>query len=275
MTLRRTLVLCVTALLLAGCINVSTTLTVRPDGSGTITERLTVDDDLAGMMAAMSQATDSTGGNRDLFSEDEIRAEADSLPGLSLQSFTRIDDTTETGYEAVYAFENLNDISFDPAPDDVMPERATDEMDGNPFDLMSAMQYEFTPGRPATLTIRMPRDTTEAESDDATADTLAADDDPPSETELAMMRAMMEDTGIRVAVAIDGRIVETNATHRSGNTVTLLNLDFGTLVQDSTAFREMMTLSDDPAGPQVLIDRLNTLPGMTIEPQETVTIRFR
>lgn len=275
MPLRRPLFLCLTALLLVGCMKVSTTLTVRPDGSGTITERLTVDDDLAGMMRAMDQAADSTGANRDLFSEDEIRAEADSLPGLSLQSFTRIDDTTETGYEAVYAFENLNDISFDPAPDDVMPDRATDEMDGNPFELMSAMQFSFTPGRPASLTIRMPRDTTEAESDDATADSLASDDDSPSQTELDMLRAMMQDTGIRVAVAIDGTIVETNATHRTGSTVTLMDLDFGTLAQDSTAFREMMTLSDAPAGARATIDRLNALPGMTIEPQETVTIRFR
>jgi hypothetical protein len=275
MSLRRALPLLIAALLLVGCMNVSSTLTVRPDGSGTITERLTLNPEVARMVQSLDQTFDSTGTPQDLFSEDELRAEADSVPGLSLQSFTRIDDATGVGYEAVYAFDDLNDAQFDPAPDDVLPDGAMDPTDDGAFDLMSELSFTFTPGTPATLTVRMPQDTAEGIPDPATADTASVADDRPSEQELEMMRALMQDAGLRVAVQIDGQIVETNATHRSGSTVTLLELDFGALAQDSTAFRELMTLSDDPTDPAAPIDRLNALPGMTVEPRETVTIRFR
>ena len=92
-----------------------------------------------------------------------------------------------------------------------------------------------------------------------------------------MMRRMMTDSGFRLAVTLDGTIVETNATYRSGSTVTLMEIDFGPLTRDSTAFRRLMVDESNrpPASPQAAIDSLNALPGITIEPKETVTIRFR
>ena len=92
-----------------------------------------------------------------------------------------------------------------------------------------------------------------------------------------MMRRMMTDSGFRLAVTPDGTIVEMNATHRSGSTVTLMEIDFGPLAQDSTAFRRLTATESNrqPASPQAAIDGLNALPGITIEPKETVTIRFR
>jgi hypothetical protein len=255
--------------------NVSTTLTVRPDGGGTITERLTLNPEAARMMQSMSQALDSTGAPQELFSEEELRAEADSVPGLALQSYTRIDDETGTGYEAVYSFDDLNAAQFDPGPGDVMTDGATAPTEEGGLDLMSEMSFDFSPGAPATLTIHVPQDPATERADEGRAAPVATTDGPPSGVDMEMMRALVQDAGFRLAVTIDGQIVETNATHRSGSTVTLLELDFGTLAQDSTAFRELMTLSDDPTDPAAPIDRLNALPGMTVEPRETVTIRFR
>lgn len=90
-----------------------------------------------------------------------------------------------------------------------------------------------------------------------------------------MMCQMMRDSGFRLAVSVDGEIVETNATHRSGPTITLMEMDFSKLVRDSSAFRRLMVNDQQPASPEAAADSLNALPGMTIEPQETVTIRFR
>lgn len=275
MLLRRTLSLLFAALLIAGCMNVSTTLTVRPDGSGTITERLTLNPEAARMMQSMGQAFDSTGAPQELFSEEELRAEADSVPGLALRSYARIDEETGTGYEAVYAFKNLNAAQFDPGPGDVMPDGAAVPTEEGGLDLMSEMSFDFSPGSPATLTIRMPQDPGAERADEGQADTVATPDEMPSGADMEMMRALMQDAGFRLAVTIDGRIVETNATHRSGDTITLMAMDFEALAQDSTAFRELMTMSNEEPTPAAALDRLNALPGVTIEPQETVTIRFQ
>jgi len=274
MPLRRLLPVLGAALLVAGCMNMVSTLTVRPDGSGTLTERFVLNADMARMIQGLA-SLDSTGTAQDPFSEADIRAEADALPGMHLQSFTRIDDTTGRGYEATYRFENLNDVPFDPGPDDLLSDEDMGPTGDGPLDLMSAMRFEFTPGAPATLTIHLPLDTAEVRPDAAMPGATPDDEDPPSEAEMEMMRAMMANAGFRIAVTIDGEIVETNATHRDGATITLLEMDFGTLARDSTAFREMMRMSSGPAGPDASLDRLNAFPGMTIEPQETVTVRFR
>jgi hypothetical protein len=262
------------ALLVAGCMDLSSTLTVRPDGSGTLTERFVVDADMARMMQGLA-SVDSMGTAQDPFSGARMRAEADSLPGLRLQSFTRIDDTTSRGYEATYRFENLNDVPFDPGPDDLLSDEEMGPTGDGPLDLMSAMRFEFTPGAPATLTIHLPFDTAEVSPDATMPGATPDDEDPPSEAEMEMMRAMMADAGFRIAVTIDGEIMETNATHRDGATITLLEMDFDTLARDSAAFREMMRMSSGPTSPDASIDRLNSFPGMTVEPRETVTVRFR
>lgn len=255
--------------------NVSSTLTVRPDGSGTLTERLVLPSQFAQMMRSFQQMGDSAAAAEGLFTEEELRAKAESRPGLRLTSVTMLSDAEGEGYEAVYAFDDLNEIQFDPGPDDVLPENAPQTGEDGPLDLLSGVDLSFTPGSPATLTVRMPRDSTKGEADDSLSAGPMGEDAPTSERERRMMREMMKDAGFRLAVQVDGEIVETNATHRSGSTITLMEMDFGALVQDSTAFARMMS-GDRPAlSSRAALDSLNALPGLAVEPQETVTVRFQ
>lgn len=90
-----------------------------------------------------------------------------------------------------------------------------------------------------------------------------------------MMRQMMKGAGFRLAVTVDGEIVETDATHRSGSTITLVEMDLEPLVQDSSAFAQLMVDDQRSGSPKAAIDSLNALPGISIEPQRTVTVRFR
>lgn len=261
----------------------ASTVTVRPDGSGTIAERVTIGAELASMIRGMEQADDSAGTSGELFSKTEVRARADSLSGLRLTSVEMISTRENEGYEALYAFDNLNEAQLSPAPEDVTPDQAAEQRgEGGPSELLSEVDLSYTPGTPATLTITMPRDT--SGDDGMTGGSFSMDtpgEGPPSAQEMRMMRQMMTDSGFRLAVTVDGTIVETNATHRSGSTVTLMEIDFGPLTQDSTAFRRLMVddqppASDrQPASPQAAIDSLNALPGVTIEPKGTITVRFR
>lgn len=273
--LRRLLSTLLVSVLVVGCMNVSTTLTVRPDGSGTVRERLTVSPQFASMMKSMKQMSDSTSTPEGLFTEAEIRKDASSL-GMRLESVQMISGAEGEGYEAVYGFDNVNDVRFAPSPDDVLPKEASQQTEENPFELLSAVDVSHTAGSPATLTIRMPRDETPNDqnaSEDASS--MEMGEDEPSPQELQMMREMMQNGGIHLAVTIDGEIVETNAVHRSGSTITLVDMDFGQLAQDSTAFKRMMAVDQPSLSPEAAIDSLNALPGITIEPQEAVTVRFQ
>lgn len=273
--------------LLSACMNISSTLTVRSDGSGTLSQRVVAGPQIVQTMHSIQQAFDSTSAPNPLFTEEEIRAEADSLSGMTIRSVTMIADDRGEGYEAVYAFEDLNAFRLAPSPGDMMGEEQSE--DGT-LDLMSAMDFEFTSGSPATLTVRIPRDSAIAEVDEPASDTLLGvmpdslyqemeeDEDSVSEEELQMMRSMMgEDARFRLAVVVEGEIVETDATFRSGSTVTLVDIDFGQLAQDPEAFRKMMTLSEEETMPntEAAIDSLNAFPGVTFEPQQTITIRFQ
>ena len=249
----------------------SSTVTVRPDGSGTVTERLTLRSQFAEMMRKMEQMDDSTAPSAALFTRDEIQARADSIPGLRLSSVEMLSDGQMEGYEAVFAFDNLNDVNFNPSPGKMLPDRPdSDDDDGDaPFELLRNVQFSHSPGSPATLSVTMPR------SDPADIGMDTSGDDSPSEQEIGMMREMMRDSGFRLAVSVDGEIVETNASHRSGSTITLMEMDFGALAQDSTAFRRVMVEEDASASSRAAIERLNAMPGITIEPEQTVTIRYR
>lgn len=277
MRIRHTFALLVAAAVVAGCMNVSSSLTVGADGSGTVTERLTLNPQFAMMMQKMKQMGDSTATSDQLFTEEEVREDADARPGMRLETVEVISGFDGEGYKAVYAFDNVNDINYNPSPDDALPDEAGDQGGDGPFELLSAVDVSFSPGSPATLTLHMPRDTTEDdETDEEDAFSLEAPgDEETSEQEMQMVREMMKDAGINLSVTIDGEIVETNATHRSGSTITLMDMDFGTVADDSTAFYRLMQSEQEFLSPEAAIDSLNALPGITIEPQETVTVRFR
>lgn len=275
MILRRALSLLLASVLMAGCMNVSTTLTVRPDGSGTVSERVTISPQFARMMQGMQQMGDSTTASEGIFTEDEIRNDASSL-GMDLQSVQMISGPEGEGYEAVYGFDDLNEVQFDPSPEDVLPAEASQQTEDNPFDLLSAVDVSYTPGSPATLTIRMPRDeTTDDASPTEDASSTSTEDDEPSPQERQMLREMMKDSGLRLLVSIDGEVVETNATHRSGSTITLMDMDLGQLAEDTSSFNRLMNTNQSSVSPGATIDSLNALQGVTLEPQETITIRFR
>ena len=54
-----------------------------------------------------------------------------------------------------------------------------------------------------------------------------------------------------------------------------MEMDFGPLARDSSAFAQLMVSDQQPGSPQAAIDSLNALPGINIEPQRMVTVRFR
>lgn len=248
------------AVLATGCMQIENTVTIRPDGSGEITERVVVTSEMLEMMAMMDESDSA-----DMFTEQEIR-DRDPYPGTDLASVTMIDDMDGRGYTSTYTFANIRDVSFRPALDEILDDSPDGQVEA-PDGMLRELDLAFTPGSPATLTVRMP----ETEDDaDVQLDTASADATPDLD-DLRILRMVLRDARFRVAVIVDGTIVETNASYRSGNEITLYDFDFNEVVRDSTALRRFAEAgeTDRPDAEQ-----LADIPGIRIERRETVTVRF-
>ena len=276
----RVLMLAVAVIVTTGCMQIENTVTIRPDGSGTINERVLVSPQMSMMMESMAPMDSSEEASEQMFSEENIR-DRDPYPGTQLEAITMIDDMSGRGYESIYSFADIREVTFRPSsPGEIMPENAQAgsniSVDDSGSGMLKDIGMEFTPGSPATLIVRIPKDATTDEPDvemEGEMDTEADGDGPDMSDpqQMRMLRMMFRDARFRVAVNVDGEIVETDAMHRNGNTVTLFDFNFGEMVQDTSALRQFMEFSEkDNADPS----DVSGLPGVTIEEQEEVTIRF-
>jgi hypothetical protein len=276
----RVLMLAVALVVATGCMQIENTVTIRPDGSGTISERVVISSQMSMMMESMASMDSSADESGQMFSEENVR-DRDPYPGTQLDGVTMIDDMSGRGYESVYTFSDIREVAFRPSsPAEVMPEDAQSggkmKIGNSGSEMLNELDMEFTPGSPATLLVRIPRDATADESDVEMEREMDMEDggdgpDMSDPQQLRMLRMMFRDARFRVAVNVEGDIVETNATHRSGNTVTLFDFNFGEMVQDTSALRQFMEFSEkENADPSEISD----LPGVTVENQKEVTIRF-
>jgi len=276
----RVLMLAVAVIVATGCMQIENTVTIRPDGSGTISERVVVSPQMSMMMESMASMDSSAEESSQMFSEENIR-DRDPYPGTQLDGITMIDDMSGRGYESVYTFSDIREVTFRPSsPGEIMPDNAQSSGNISIGDsgsgMLKELGMEFTPGSPATLVVRIPQDAMADDPDEemeGEMDMDAGGDGPDMSDpqQLRMLRMMFQDARFRVALNIDGEIVETNATHRNGNTLTLFDFNFGEMVQDTSALRQFMEFSDRKnADPSDISD----LPGVTIEDQEEITIRF-
>jgi hypothetical protein len=78
---------------------------------------------------------------------------------------------------------------------------------------------------------------------------------------------------IRLALEVDGRIIESNAAYREGSMVTLLDLDFGLLMRDEEAFRRIAAAQ--PHGLQDMAALAAGNPALKIQTGSSVLVRFK
>ena len=81
-----------------------------------------------------------------------------------------------------------------------------------------------------------------------------------------MMKMMMRGLFVDVTLAVDGRIVKTNAPYVSGSKVTLAQMDFDTLLASPDAMTKLQQASDPK--------QLKDIPGLKLITDPKVTIEF-
>ncbi len=265
----RSLALAALAVVLSGCFHLSSLLTVRPDGSATLRDEVT----LSGFALMALQNAAEAGGDepREMFEREAFEARAEALgEGVQLVSF----EPAEDGYVAVYAVPDVRRLRY------TTPDVPGDEGDGESRSMGERLDlsFAFDEADPATLRIVVPKpeaDKPEAPTPDADGmvKTEEAVDPADQARMLGMLREFFADARMTVSVAVEGDVVETNAAHVDGSTVTVFDLPFAAVFEVLEDHPELMT--GERPDPDAAYEMLQGAEGVRMERPGTVRVRFR
>jgi hypothetical protein len=284
---------------------VDTLIKVKPDGSGVIEETFLMNKAFVQQMKAMmeemakqmqqqmEQQADqqvSEGEKEgepqqekesqkepepfDMFNEEELKERAGELgEGVTYLSGSKIVTDDYEGYKAIYAFKDIQKIRINQNPGEKVP--SSPQQEGTDSETKKEyITFIYTKGKPAELLIKLPAQKPKEESEDVPEDKPSEPtDDPNAEAMMAQTKQLFEGMKIAVAVEVEGTIVKTNATHRDGSKITLMELDFGKLIEMADKFKEFSL-----AKPETLEETkqfMKDIPGIKVELNEEIKIRFQ
>lgn len=256
------------AALASGCISVETVIRVKADGSGTVTETVTMNPEAvanaiatSGQAGAKDKPPDFGLGPLDDAALAKARA-ATMGEGVTFVSADPIDTKTARGLTVVYAFRDVGKLMVSQRPNTRLglPSARADQQ--------IRFAFERNHSGTSVLTVRM--------RDPLASPRPAASPGPKPDANpaaMAMARQIFQGMRLRLAVEVDGKIAKATSAWVDNATVTLLDVDFGVLVQDEAKLNQLRAAStggslDDLK--QVLKD----VPGIKINVEPEVRIEF-
>ncbi len=259
----------VLTVILSGCLQSQTVVNVNGDGSGTVEETFLMQQQVLQMLAGMSE-----GSGFSLLDEAELESDAsDYGEGVTLQSAEEVNTDWGGGYRAVYSFEDVNQVKINQNPSNDVPAQGA-QMGPDQPRAEEYIRFEMDSGQPNTLDVILPEQgDAELESQNEAEGNGSAETGDVAQQEIESLAELYRDMRISVDVMVDGRIVDTDATHVEGNTVTLLDMDFNRIIERPEMLEE---LASREAGTITEVQQtVNDIPGIKVEVQPRVRVRFQ
>jgi len=261
----------IATLVVAGCMEIETVVRVNPDGSGTITERLVMSNEIVEMMKEMAPE----GQPVELFNEQELLDAATGYgEGVTYVSAKNVEAEFGKGYEASYAFTDINKIRVGQDPGEKMPGAGGMEGEAEEGDFTT---FTMQPGYPAQLVIHWPVDKNGPDSVESTEEVsveeTAAEESPEhQEAAMEMMKVAFKDMRMSMHVEVAGQVIDSNATHLNGSRVTLVEIAFADFLNSEEAMTAMASNSDQTVAD--MKDLMRLIPGLKMEIEPEVSILF-
>lgn len=265
------------ALVIGGCLDMTTVVHVAPDGSGVVEERLLIKKEVAEMMRSMGEAMGSDAQrppDSPVLDPQELAQSAQAMGyGVRLLTVEPLETDKGLGYIARFAFEDINQLRLNQNPAD----RAHAQEGAAQAQEKEPIRFAFQSGPEPVLIIRPPKRRVsladDGESTAAAPETPPAPmDDPESRDELMMMQQLLDGLRIKIMVETETEILETNATWRDGQRVTLMALDFSKLLADPVRLK---TFAD--SGARSVEDAkalMQGIPGIEVDLAPEIRIRM-
>ncbi|MEI6176997.1 MAG: hypothetical protein WCS43_08905 [Verrucomicrobiota bacterium] len=262
------------ALVLPGCFQSETTIHLNKDGSGTLVEETR----FGAQMLAMIGQMGAIGGDekaakpdpmKDLMSEEKAKTHATTLgEGVTFVKAEPSEVGGAKGARVTYAFKDINKLKI--SAGDSM--NALSSMPGAKAEVdkkAEPMVFNYAGGN---LSIKMPQPKKPDAPDAGAADAKKPDMDSPEA--MAMMKQMCGDMKMSLKLVVEPGIGETNATHRDGSTITLMEMNMGKLVESADAMKKLGKI-DPKQDPSVAMDALKGIDGIKVETQKEVTVTVK
>ena len=259
----------VSVLVLSGCLQSRTVVSINSDGSGTVEETFLMQKDMVQMLAGMGE-----GESFSLLDRDELQQGAtDYGNGVTFQSAEEMSTDWGSGYRAVYTFDDVNQLRVNQNPSDDLPSQSAD-MGGETPSAVEYIQFAISGSNPATLEIIMP-EPAEGEMEPADSPSMSEDMQAPelSEQDMQGLASLYTDMRISVDVVVNGRVVDSNATHLDGNTVTLIDMDFNRILEEPDVMQRLAV--QEPGSLSQIEALVDDIPGIRAELKPRVRVRFR
>lgn len=270
--------------LTTGCIETHTLITVEKDGSGTVQERVVMNNMVVGMMQGMAKSMGGedaeTNAPEELFSrEDALEQAAEMGEGVELVSFEEVEDAGGTGYEAVFSFNDINTLRVKSDPGESMPTMPGEAEEEEPMEEEENehILFAFEPGSPARLTITPPEEMDEEEEEEIEVEVEVEEETEEAENGMQIggmeqMAQFMRGMHMSMVVHVRGDIVETNAQYAEDSKITIMDIDFDKVIDNPEKLKELKAAEEkSPAEVQKI---LKDIPGMKIDIGEDIFVTF-
>lgn len=259
--------------MLVGCLEVSTVVSVKPDGTGTVAERLLIS------KASFMKMNSSAKGDKKGASAQPLpdKAELDKRAmemgeGVCFVSVRPLATKTHEGYEALFAFKDINQLQVNRNPDSgVSADSAS--ADQAPKKQKQYVRFIFKEGSPSRLLILM---NPEMDASLSAASPVAKPQQNPEQLKIAtnLMKEFFKGMRVFMAVDINGSVLATNATHRNEKRITLMDVDFDKLIANPKQFASFSALGFDPSSDEMQ-KIMKRIPGIKLETQKEVAVSIQ
>lgn len=266
------------ALVLSACFESDQVVTVKKDGSGTIEAKTILGAQLAGMMKMAQQQGGEEAAKDPLTDPAELKKQAAKM-GEGVE-FVKVEplkfDDGRMGAVATFKFADIRKVKMVPGEGPKTGEEEGAAEGAGKEE--SPIRFGFTPGDNPKLTIIMPpqkKEEPKAEEkkeggDEAEPKVAEGADD---EAAMAMMAPMMQGMRIAMKVKVEGEITKTDATHKDGSTVTIMDVDMGKLFSNKEMLKKMK--SPDDMKDFAKFAQIAKEAGATFETKPQVSVEFK
>lgn len=260
----RVLLAIVTSVVLTGCINSTTLIKVKTDGSGTVEQTTLMN--VAAMKSMVPGMTTSGQAPNTVNRADLERTAARMGKGVRLLSAEPAKNGGFEGTKAIFEFDDINQVQVSQDPNVASnPDRlSTEPSNADP------VKFKLTrTGGTSLLTINF--------TDKPAGDRPPQPGDMPDFTNpmmMGMIKSLLQGFKINIDLEVVGSIVKTNAEYVNGPRITLLEMDMEALLADEAKFKALQGKIGPDASLSEVKPYLKDIKGIKID-GPSISIEFR
>lgn len=252
----------VMALLSTSCFEHSATIRLEKDGSGTITEETLLGEQASAMLAQMPPQ-----GDKDPLAmlSDKAAAEKGAAKmgeGVTVEKAEKIDGVRKGG-RIVYHFTDINKLKYSFGKSISNAAQSMNPAGAEEKDSDEPMSFAYSGGK---LTVKLPNAKPDPEKAKQKAEAAANIE----AAQLGQMKGVFKDMSMSMKLVVAPGIEKSTASNVEGNTVTLMEMKFGKLVEDQDKFLKF--IKTQPETPAEMKKALEGVEGVKLETKEEITI---